>query len=70
MTDRSHITLYSGGHKGAESEFGRLAQAWGIPVDLAAIKAGRWRQPMPKAALPDLEAGIVVDGNLFIFERI
>lgn len=30
MTDRSHITLYSGGHKGAESEFGRLAEEWGI----------------------------------------
>jgi hypothetical protein len=30
MTDRSHITLYSGGHKGAESEFGRLAEQWGI----------------------------------------
>ena len=30
MADRSHITLYSGGHKGTESEFGRLAEAWGI----------------------------------------
>ena len=30
MTDRSHITLYSGGLKGTESEFGRLAEAWGI----------------------------------------
>ena len=30
MTDRSHITLYSGGHRGAESEFGRLAETWGI----------------------------------------
>ncbi|BBO82810.1 hypothetical protein [Desulfosarcina ovata] len=30
MTDRSHITLYSGGHKGAESEFGQLAEQWGI----------------------------------------
>ena len=30
MKDRSHITLYSGGHKGAESEFGRLAERWGI----------------------------------------
>jgi hypothetical protein len=30
MTDRSEITLYSGGHKGAESEFGRLAERWGI----------------------------------------
>jgi hypothetical protein len=30
MTDRSHITLYSGGHKGAEAEFGRLAEQWGI----------------------------------------
>jgi hypothetical protein len=30
MTDRSHITLYSGGHKGTEAEFGRLAEAWGI----------------------------------------
>ena len=30
MTARSHITLYSGGHKGTESEFGQLAQTWGI----------------------------------------
>lgn len=30
MTARSHITLYSGGHKGTESEFGRLAHTWGI----------------------------------------
>ena len=30
MTDRSQITLYSGGHKGAEAEFGRLVERWGI----------------------------------------
>ncbi len=30
MADRSQITLYSGGHKGAESEFGKLAERWGI----------------------------------------
>jgi hypothetical protein len=30
MKDRSHITLYSGGHRGAESEFGSLAERWGI----------------------------------------
>ena len=30
MTDRSNITLYSGGHKGAEAEFGMLAERWGI----------------------------------------
>ncbi|MCG6878953.1 MAG: hypothetical protein LJE96_07390 [Deltaproteobacteria bacterium] len=30
MTDISKITLYSGGHKGAESEFGKLAEAWNI----------------------------------------
>ena len=30
MTDRSNITLYSGGHKGTEAEFGRLADRWGI----------------------------------------
>lgn len=30
MTDRSQITLYSGGHKGSEAEFGRLAEKWGI----------------------------------------
>ncbi len=30
MKDRSHATLYSGGHKGTESEFGRLAESWGI----------------------------------------
>jgi len=30
MTERSQITLYSGGHKGTESEFGKLAETWGI----------------------------------------
>jgi len=30
MTDRANITLYSGGHRGAESEFGSLAERWGI----------------------------------------
>ncbi len=30
MTDRSHITLYSGGHRGTEAEFGSLAEQWGI----------------------------------------
>jgi len=29
MTDPSKFTLYSGGHKGAESEFGKLAAHWG-----------------------------------------
>jgi hypothetical protein len=30
MVDVSQITLYSGGHKGAEAEFGRLAERFGI----------------------------------------
>ena len=30
MTDISKTTLYSGGHKGAEAEFGRLAEAWNM----------------------------------------
>lgn len=30
MNDRAQITLYTGGHKGAEAEFGRLAEKWGI----------------------------------------
>ena len=30
MTDISTITLYSGGHKGAEAEFGKLAEAWNM----------------------------------------
>ncbi len=30
MSDRSEITLYSGGHKGAEAAFGKLAGQWGI----------------------------------------
>ncbi len=30
MIDRSEVTLYSGGHKGAEAEFGKLAEEWGI----------------------------------------
>jgi len=28
MTDISKITLYSGGHKGSEAEFGKLAETW------------------------------------------
>ena len=30
MSDITKTTLYSGGHKGAEAEFGRLAQAWNL----------------------------------------
>jgi len=30
MTERSTVTLYSGGHKGAETEFGKNAECWGI----------------------------------------
>jgi len=30
MADRSRFTLYSGGHRGAEAEFGKQAERWGI----------------------------------------
>ena len=30
MTDISKTILYSGGHKGAEAEFGKLAEAWNM----------------------------------------
>jgi hypothetical protein len=30
MTDLSQIKVYTGGHRGAETEFGRLAEQWGI----------------------------------------
>ncbi|WP_373499698.1 hypothetical protein [Desulfococcus sp.] len=30
MTERSQVTLFSGGHKGAEAEFGENAERWGI----------------------------------------
>lgn len=30
MSDRNQAILYSGGHKGAEAEFGRCAERWGI----------------------------------------
>lgn len=30
MSDRSQFTLYSGGHRGTETEFGKLAERWGI----------------------------------------
>jgi hypothetical protein len=33
-----------------------LSAAWGISVNLEAVKSGRWRQRLPEAALPDLEA--------------
>ena len=31
MVDRMQFTLYSGAHRGAESEFGKHAERWGIP---------------------------------------
>ena len=30
MSERSEMTLYSGGHRGAEAEFGKTAERWGI----------------------------------------
>jgi hypothetical protein len=30
MSDRNQAILYSGGHKGAEAEFGRCAERWGV----------------------------------------
>lgn len=30
MTDASEFTLYSGGHRGSEAEFGKLAEQWGV----------------------------------------
>jgi hypothetical protein len=30
MTDCSNFTLYSGGHRGAEAEFGKAAEKWGL----------------------------------------
>lgn len=30
MSKQSEVTLYSGGHRGAESEFGRQAEKWGV----------------------------------------
>jgi len=30
MTDHTKFTLYSGGHRGTETEFGKLAERWGI----------------------------------------
>ena len=30
MTDRNRVTLYTGGHKGTEAEFGRCAERWGV----------------------------------------
>ncbi len=30
MMDCSQITIYSGGHRGAEAEFGKTAERWGI----------------------------------------
>jgi hypothetical protein len=33
-----------------------LAQAWNMPVSLAQVERGRWRLPLSKQALPDLEA--------------
>jgi len=46
MTDNSQITLYSGGHKGSEAEFGRLAEAWNlneVTISFEGHKAERTR---------------------------
>jgi len=41
MTDISKITLYSGGHKGAEAEFGKLAEAWQVNISFEGHNAER-----------------------------
>jgi hypothetical protein len=42
-----------------------LAKAWQMPVTLAQVERGRWRQRLTKAAMPDLEAFSVLMVELY-----
>jgi hypothetical protein len=50
MTDLSDYTLYSGGHRGTEAEFGRQAERWGL-TEVTFSFAGQH---------PERERGLVV----------
>lgn len=61
MTDRHKAMLYSGGHKGAEAEFGRQAQRWGLREVTFSFKGHQmeWSQDVRVLSAAELEKGDV-----------
>lgn len=61
MTDRNRPFLLSGGHKGAEAEFGRCAEQWGIPEVTLSFEghAMEWSKDVRMLGPEDLAKGDV-----------
>jgi hypothetical protein len=61
MSDRNKARLLSGGHKGAEAEFGRCAQRWGLREVTFSFEGHQmeWSQDVRVLAPEELAAGDV-----------
>ena len=55
MTDSSQFTLYSGGHRGPETEFGKLAERCGINEVNFAFEGHRCERARGLKVLDDAE---------------
>jgi hypothetical protein len=61
MSDRNKAKLVSGGHKGAEAEFGRCAQRWGLREDTLSFEGHQmeWSQDVRMLSAEELVKGDV-----------
>jgi hypothetical protein len=53
MTPRSQRRLFHGGHKGAEAEFGRAAERWGLPETTLSFEGHRMERAENVEVLDD-----------------
>lgn len=70
MTHRKHIHVFHGGHRGAEAEFGRAAEAWGLKETTLSFEGHKMARLRNVRVLSDaeLEAGRV--SMDFVFQRM
>ena len=70
MNDRTKAKLVSGGHKGTEATFGRLAEEWGIPETTISFEGHKMAHKGEVEVLSDeeLEKGTV--SMSLVFERL
>ncbi len=70
MIERSEIRLFHGGHKGAEAEFGRAAEKWGLHETTFSFEGHQMERAVNVLMLDDteLEKGRV--SMEFVFQRM
>jgi len=70
MTERANIQLLHGGHKGAEAEFGRAAETWGIDETTLSFEGHRMERAKNVRVLGDEELRKGRVSMEFVFERM